>query len=480
MEDFNTLFCNKRQLSLVDWNFPQAKRTRVPTTVQMKRWKTVPVHYVGCSLSSGEELIDSCKYPSFESPLAAEEEFMKTFKLPLLEHQLTGLRWMSSAESLSAGNGGIVADEPGLGKTLMVCALMAHSIFQGPSKPQLIVCPKSVVTHWMNEAKKANIINISVLKHKDKSVLASTPAKDLENKIFVTTFECLTQKDKQSSPTGTSNGKKPGGARDPLTLIEWERIIIDEAHNVKNPKCLAFTALQQLRSRTKWCITGTPVMNHVNDVATLSCIATPNQKFNYMDEDRERGWKRKHLLRRLKSEVNLILHTTVLEEWVNLLPSEVGGYNSLEQEAVTRYFSKRTFGCKDDNDTNLLPVLGKLRRYCDHPVLAWNKTEELPKDLTHSAKTMKLIEIMRSYPPDTKFVVFSQWTKMLDVCDRLITESGAGKCIKFDGRIHDVASREKSIQDFTEKDYNVMLTSLKAGGVGINLTAANIVISFDP
>ena len=480
----------------------------LPTPSMEKRKKTISEHTRDFCASKPESWmtrpfwnnvpVKEAPYePIPPPPIDREEEFLSTLSFPLLPHQIQGVRWMKNLEDGNPGKGGILADDMGTGKTLTCCSLVSHSFFLGDTLPQLIVCPKSVVSHWIAELSKCGVTNVMRLNSKTKNTISDRPDSKDYVQVVLSTFEALGKKD---SPDGGPS------------VISWERIIIDEAHTVKNPKGKAYLAVLGFKARRKWAVTGTPMMNHVRDVMVLSNIVTPGEPFAFNDPVKERAWKRKYFLRRLKKDVNLQLPgETRIEEWLEMLPEDRVEYRDIERSATASFDEKKQV-------SNLLPLLAQLRQHCDHPMLKKGSEfslkfeeerekaapvkkrkrasylevfeeepvsggdpscSECPVAVRHSAKTKRMVEIIESYPADTKFVVFSQWTAMLDICEAILRTEGVGY-LRFDGSVHDISIRASIIDSFKEDRYRVMLASLRAGGVGVNLTEANVIILLDP
>ena len=380
----------------------------------------------------------------------------------LREYQKNGLVWFSELSEL--GMGGILADDMGLGKTLQTIAYI-HGI--APDKPALIVAPGTLVYNWQREIEKftpdAKYIIISGNKETRETLL-----KDISGYEFVITSYPLLRRD--------------------INLyrnIEFSYCVIDEAQHIKNAKTMNAISVKRINAEHRFALTGTPVENSVMELWSIFDFIMPGylksarefrQRFedswgNPEVSDMLRNIIRPFVLRRMKSEVlNELpekIETTMLAE---LSREQKGLYRALV--TVAREEAAGLLHERGGKMTVLTSLL-RLRQICDHPALyrGDNSSESGKLDLL-----MDLVDNGNSQ--GRRILVFSQFRSMLEIIEKSLNENNY-KTFTISGLVP-LEERVEICERFNSGEGDVILVSLKAGGTGINLTGADMVIHFDP
>jgi len=395
-----------------------------------------------------------------------------SFNATLRPYQASGVDWLQFLGK--AGLGAVLADDMGLGKTVQT---LAHLLIEKESgrldRPALIVSPTSVVPNWRQEAARfAPGLKVLVLQGTTrKERFGEIAAHDL----VITTYPLL--------------------ARDRATLSaqEWHVVVLDEAQAIKNPDAIAARQARELRARQRLCLTGTPVENHLGELWSLFSFLSPGflgdrQRFNRTwrrpietegNEERRRQLARRvrpFLLRRTKAEVltELPPKTEVVER-VEMEPAQRDVYESVRLAMHERVRQAIAAQGLARSQIVLLDSLLKLRQACCDPRLL--KLETTKAARARSAKLDRLMEMLPALIEDgRRILLFSQFTSMLALIETALREAG----IDYVLLTGDTRDRETPIRTFQSGAVPLFLISLKAGGVGLNLTAADTVILYDP
>ena len=394
-----------------------------------------------------------------------------SFGAVLRSYQAEGLGWLQFLREF--GFGGILADDMGLGKTVQALAHIAIEKAEGRlDRAALIVAPTSVVPNWRREAQRfAPGLRVHVshgLKRRES--FAAMNGAD----IVLTTYALLPRD------------------REALLAQEFHLVILDEAQQIKNAQTQAARVVSDLKARHRLCLTGTPLENHLGelwslfhflmpgflgDAATFHRLyRTPIEKHG--DVHRRASLSRRvrpFLLRRTKEQVATELPPrTEIVRPVELLGAQRELYETVRvsvNERVRTEIAARGFG---RSRIVVLDALLKLRQVCCDPSLL--KLENTAR-VEQSAKLDALRDMLRQLLPEGRRVlVFSQFTSMLAIIEREVTAMGI-RYVKLTGETRD---REQPVNTFQAGEVPLFLISLKAGGTGLNLTAADTVIHYDP
>jgi superfamily II DNA or RNA helicase len=386
----------------------------------------------------------------------------------LRPYQEQGFRWLDFWRSI--GLNGILADDMGLGKTLQTITLLLSEKEAGRmDRPNLIVAPTSVLPNWKAEINKfAPGLSVELWHGADRPRLTSFSKVN----VILTNYALM--------------GRHP----DTFAELDYHYAILDEAQNIKNPQAKARQSLMGLDSRHRLCLTGTPVENNLGDLWSLVDYLNPGilrdqthfrSFFRKPIEEQQNHARtvqlnrrvRSIMIRRTKDEVvDDLPEKTSIVELIPLLPEQAVVYESNRliaskdvQEAIA------TKGFKQAQLT-ILAALGRLRQICDDPRLLAH-----PKSTAGSGKREALMDMVPSMVESgRKILLFSQYTTMLDLIAEDLKAAGLDY-VRIDG---DTKDRATPVEAFQAGKVPIFLLSLKAGGTGLNLTAADVVILFDP
>ena len=384
----------------------------------------------------------------------------KGLKAELREYQTEGFSWMSRLASWGAGS--ILADDMGLGKTVQTIALLLERSKLGP---QLVVMPTAVLVNWEHEiARFAPGLNVRVFNRENRAELV----KSLKSGDTV-----LTSYGVLSSEINL------------LKDIEWQSVVLDEAHTVKNRATKMSKAVMMLKAECRVLLTGTPLQNRLSEIWNLFNFANPGLLGSYDDfverfitpieVHRDKPVQRKlkrlvspFILRRTKAEVlDELPEKTELTIRVALTEEERALYESLRERASEGLESGEI------NSIQALAELTKLRQAACHPELVD------PKLKLASSKTAAFIDLVTELRESGhRALVFSQFTSHLALVKRELDKLGI-EYLYLDGS-DSAGKRSQLVDEFQHGDTPLFLISLKAGGTGLNLTAADYVIHLDP
>ena len=394
----------------------------------------------------------------------------KNFTALLRPYQQQGLDWLQALHG--AGFGGVLADDMGLGKTVQALAhITTLKAAKALKDPVLIVCPTSVLPNWQAElAKFAPKLSCLLWHGATRKTLAPKIA---SHDVILTSYPLLVR------DIETLKAQKLG-----LTIL-------DEAQMLKNPRTAGFKAAKQLKAAQTIAMTGTPVENQLTDAWSLMELVTPGllgtlDQFNRniakpISRDNDAAAKamlarrlRPFMLRRTKDQVASDLPPkTEIPEWIDLS----GGQHAL-YESVRLLMQKKV---RDEiarvglmrSQIIFLDALLKLRQICCDPRLLAGQGDAPAS----SAKLSRLMEMLPELIAEGRRVIlFSQFTSMLDLIKPVLGEAG----IAFTEIRGDTKDRKTPVAAFQTGEVPVILVSLKAGGTGLNLTAADTVILYDP
>jgi len=390
-----------------------------------------------------------------------------TLQGDLRDYQVEGYQWM--ARLAHWGAGACLADDMGLGKTIQSLALILE---RAPKGAALILAPTSVCMNWMDEAQRfAPTLRVQHFGSGNREqIIADADAFD----VIVCSYGLLQTESAL------------------LTNKEWHTIIADEAQALKNGMTKRSQAAMALQSDFKMITTGTPIENHLGELWNLFNFINPgllgslkkfNERFaqpieNHKDHDAQQRLKkllRPFILRRLKTDVLKELPSrTEITLHVDLSKEERNFYEAMRRNAVeVMQASQNEAEQAGQQHLKVLAEIMKLRRACCHPKLVM---EDSP---IGSSKLQAFEElVVELIEGRHKALVFSQFVGHLTILRELLDKKGINYQY-LDGSTS-VAKRKKAVNAFQAGEGDVFLISLKAGGSGLNLTAADYVIHMDP
>ena len=408
------------------------------------------------------------------------------FKATLRGYQQAGLDWLQFLRAYDLS--GILADDMGLGKTIQTLAHLHLEKASGRANlPSMIVMPTSLITNWCSEAERfAPDLAVLTLHGPGRSAHFSDIARA---DVIFTTYPLL--------------------VRDQEVLLqqEFHLLVLDEAQFIKNPKAHAHRVARQLKARHRLSLTGTPLENHLGELWAqynflmpgllgdvrrfAAAFRTPIEKQNDAERRQQLAERvRPFLLRRTKEQVLAELPPkTEVVRWVELTGEQRDMYESLRlifDRKLRQVLATRGVG---QSQIMILDALLKLRQVCCDPRLVKLSTAStvaspafnLPTGEIGDPSTSAKLGLLMGMLPELidegrRILLFSQFTSMLALIEEALRQRGIDY-VKLTGQTKD---RDTPINRFQQGEVSLFMISLKAGGTGLNLTAADTVIHFDP
>ena len=389
----------------------------------------------------------------------------------LRAYQHAGFEWLQFLSEYELN--GILADDMGLGKTVQVLAHLLFEKEQGRLQtPSLIIAPTTLMSNWRREVERFTpALSVLTLQGPERHARFET-INDFD--IVLSTYPLLSRDADQLLPQ------------------QWFTVVLDEAQMVKNPKAQASKVIRQLKAQHRLCLTGTPMENHLGELWSLFDFLMPgflasekifNSHFRFPIEKNGDQWMSNQLARRVKPFLLRRTKDEVLQD----LPSKSEFIRSVEMdeaqsklyESIRISMEKRVRDAIAKNGLSrshitILDALLKLRQVCCDPRLV--KLPQAQK-VKHSAKLALLMDMLPEMLEEgRKVLLFSQFTSMLALIEPELKNHGIAYS-KLTGKTQ---NREQVVDAFKSGESNLFLISLKAGGLGLNLTEADTVIIYDP
>ncbi|MEG9296061.1 DEAD/DEAH box helicase [Mangrovibacillus sp. Mu-81] len=403
-------------------------------------------------------------------------ETPEDFHGELRPYQQLGMSWMLFLRKF--GFGACLADDMGLGKTVQLITYLLHvKTTEKPETPALIIAPTSVLGNWQRELKKF-APDLKVHLHYG-------PSRAKEEKFSERTADM--------DIVLTSYGLSHIDFEE-LSLVDWSSISLDEAQNIKNANTKQSRAIRKLTGKHHIALTGTPMENRLSELWSIfdflnhgylggftqyqKNYIAPIEKDESQEKVRELQAKIKpFLLRRTKKdpEVELNLPEKIEQkEYCSLTAEQAALYEQLVQETLSKIETLSGFERKG----LILQMLNQLKQLCNHPAL-YLKEPDPKMILTRSEKMQKLKDIVETALESGEAVlIFTQYISMGEMIQEVIKEEFAVDVPFLNGSMAK-GKRDELVERFQNGDFPVFLLSLKAGGTGLNLTAANHVIHYD-
>lgn len=375
----------------------------------------------------------------------------------LREYQISGFKWLKMLKDMNFG--GILADEMGLGKTIQVITFLLSE----KGKKTIIVTPTSLIYNWENEfIKFGNSLKIAIV-HGTKKERTELIQRYNEVDIILTTY---------------------GTLRNDIELYSdkhFDYCIIDEGQNIKNPTALNTETVKKVNSDVRFVLTGTPIENSLIELWSIFDFVLPGYLFDKRtfkekfvssgDIDLLKKLIKPFILRRLKKDVMKELPDKIEKKfYVELGKEQKEVYKLVSDEA------KQSFDAMNPKESRIkvLAALTRLRQICLDPAIV------LENYKGRSGKVDVVLDLIEGYVRShEKILLFSQFTSLLKVLSSHLDALGIGYYY-LDGSTK-ASDRIELVNKFNQNDdKRIFLISLKAGGSGLNLTSANIVIHFDP
>ena len=402
--------------------------------------------------------VNGSKYVSnvikkFDKVKSKNYEIPKDLNATLRDYQVSGFEFFKTLSDYQFG--GILADEMGLGKTIQTIAFLLSN----KDKKSIVITPTALIYNWKNELEKfAPTLKVGLL-HAAKS----ERGKILDNidnyDVILTTY------------TTYKNDI------DKYKNINFDYCIIDEAQNIKNPDAIITKAIKNVNAKVRFALTGTPIENNLMELWSIFDFIMPGYLYNkskfksiFVNNDKNiielKNLIKSFILRRTKKEVITELPDKIEQKIIIDLEKE-------HKRAYKGYVNLITRKIKENNQDNItvFSYLTKLRQLCLSPELMVKNYQG------KNSKLDVLINIIND-SSDQKILVFSQFTKVLEVIGKRLNEENISYSY-LDGKTS-AKDRVKLVEEFNTNNNKAFLISLKVGGTGLNLTSANIVVHFDP
>ncbi|MBQ6173359.1 MAG: DEAD/DEAH box helicase [Clostridia bacterium] len=402
-------------------------------------------------------------------------ELPETVPLPdgmaLRPYQQAGFRWLCTLDRLQMG--GILADDMGLGKTVQLLALLQSvrdNAGETGRQVSLIVAPTSLTYHWLSECRRfapgLRILLLSGSQSRREELLASLRDGTADADVAITSYPLLRRD------------------IDLMDGIQFRVVALDEAQQVKNAGSLSAASVRRLKARSRFCLTGTPLENHAGELWSLFDFVLPGYLGSYADfmQRYQDGGRSEELRARLRPFLLRRLKRDVLPELPEKLETTLTAVMTPEQAQVYRAAQlrlgrqvERVLGEKglQRGRIEILAAITELREVCCHPALVMD-------GYTGSSGKLAMLEDLMPgiLASGRRVLLFSQFTSMLRILRRHLESDGV-RCLYLDGDTP-AAQRQQLAERFNAGEGEVFLVSLKAGGTGLNLTGASLVIHYDP
>lgn len=403
----------------------------------------------------------------------------------LRPYQQRGLEWL--AHLAARGIGGVLADDMGLGKTVQVIALLTHEHQTGEMArvaPTLIVCPMSVVGNWSAELVRfAPSLRVVVHHGPDRAQAASFTALHEAADVVVTTFAIATRD------------------RELLAEHRWRRLVVDEAQHVKNVRTAAAKALRAIPSDHRIALTGTPVENRLEDLRAVIDLVNPgllgsastfrNRYAEPIERDRDpdalrrlSALTRPFILRREKTDPTIISDLPEKNEITvraNLTVEQAALYRAVIDELMEALRDKQKRALRRQT---VLAALTRLKQICNHPAHYLADGTPLVRRGAHRSGKLELLDDIATtlVAQGDQALIFTQFAAFGELLSGWLTELLGTEIPLLHGGLAR-AERDRLVQRFQRGQPDarppILLATLKAGGTGLNLTAANHVVHVD-
>ena len=422
----------------------------------------------------------SAEYKNFiknidKKEISDEIEIPQNLCADLRSYQKTGFQWLTLLDKYQLG--GILADDMGLGKTVQMLAVILSYIERNKDpKPSMVVCPSSLALNWYNEIQKFAPSLKAIVIHGGAEERETQIEQINQYHIVVTSYDLLKR---DIEVYRTQN-------------YEFQYVIADEAQYIKNNNTQNAKAIKEIHSQTRYALTGTPIENSLSELWSIFDFIMPGYLFRYKkfkelyeipiarDNDENCMAKLKMLiepfiLRRIKKEVLTELPDKIITVLHNEMQGEqlkiYASYIAAAKKEAVREISENGF---EKSQIKILALLMRLRQICCHPSLFLQDYQG------ESSKLNQCVEVIKdAVQAGHKILLFSGYTSMFGILEKELKKENIAY-FKLTGQTK-VGDRIRLVDEFNENDdIKVFLISLKAGGTGLNLIGADMVIHYDP
>lgn len=393
-------------------------------------------------------------------------------KTTLIEpYQPYGIRWMLQRETScirlfeeSMPKGGIVADEVGLGKTILAIGVMLGNFLP----KTLVILPKSLICQWESQIKTfCDQLKVHVIRKSSDQIQFYNDA----GHVYLISQSLLNLR---NSVVGTSV----------VHNIHWDRIIVDEAHMLRNSKSKLYESCKMLKSDIRWALTATPVMNRMIDYVNIMCWIGVSK---FLCQGEKDAITNTFILRRTKADLktfnpNLSMSDCIVE--IKNIPFQ--SYEEADIYMKVFHKERRKILTKaKTTTTDLLEHLLRIRQVCIHPQLYIDGMLRKHHHVEHlewerdTTKIKALMKCLREQPKEDKTLIFCQFVSEMDIYEQVLQDSEFGS-VRLDGNMS-LTERDQAVRTFsTDPNVHVFLIQINTGGQGINLQAANRIYIMSP
>lgn len=374
----------------------------------------------------------------------------------LRQYQQEGFAWLDFMSK--HGIGCLLADEMGLGKTLQIIALLCAHCNRSELN-HLIIAPTSLLENWRRELLKfAPLLSTRVHKGRERACLASELKK---YNVVITSYD--------TAVIDISFIKR----------VNWGLVVLDEAHYIKNPQAQRTLTIKNLPRKSGIAVTGTPLSNRIRDLWSLIDFVSPSY-LGTIEDFQARFLENQASAAQLEPIVSPIILRRTVEMVGNFLPPlvEIPQCIEMDEKSSTEYDVIRRQG---GSGSFTFSTMQPLRQFCTHPWVAGKMTYS--NDICQfSNKTQRLYDILEEiFESNQKVLIFTSFHKSIDILLKHISLKFSVHADFIDGRVADSSTRQSKIDNFQkQKSSGVLLLNPESAGVGLNITAANHVIHFNP
>ncbi|HEX6292220.1 MAG TPA: DEAD/DEAH box helicase [Herpetosiphonaceae bacterium] len=403
----------------------------------------------------------------------------RQFHGTLRPYQSRGFSWMAFLRQF--GLGACLADDMGLGKTAQTLALLLHERERlNVTAPALIVCPTSVIGNWLRELQRfAPALRVMIHQGADRRQGEAFERAAAEHDVVLTSFPLLARD------------------RETLTSVGWDSVVLDEAQNIKNASAKQAQAARALTARHRVALTGTPVENRLTELWSIMTFLNPGylgseaafrREFARPIErtadpqatERLRKLTTPFVLRRLKTDPAIISdlpEKLEMNVYCTLTPEQATLYEAVVQDALEQINQAEQDENAIQRRGQVLAMLMQLKQVCNHPAQFLKDGSPLPG---RSGKLARLVEMLEEvYAEGDRALIFTQFAEMGAMLQSHLSAAFFDDVLFLHGGTH-IKERDGMVRRFqAPKGPRVFILSLKAGGTGLNLTAANHVFHFD-
>ena len=496
-------------------NSPNEEIRKISTSIFSKQMKIISILKFSDNYNQITEKNTDAKSLQFISNIFNQNindirQFNVKLKINLRNYQLIGINWL-----MFLGNYGLglaLCDDMGLGKSIQTLVAVAESTIEykkknnNKSKPSLIICPNTLIMNWISESKKF-FDNETLHIENDLDKIHKKKNYNTQVLIYICSYE-----------------KARDNYNDLFNNVNFFYLVLDEAHIIKNPKTKMYQTIKKISSEKRVILTGTPIQNNVMELWALFNFLMPGflgsendfeikyhkkmaqniKKLNLQEDVQENIFQTslQEIRKRIKPFILRRLKSEVLKELPEKIISDYNCEMQDEQRKKYEQYNVMYNNNKLNTEKSALSVIDKLRKICDHPYLLDNTDKKIKTNtekeemINKSGKLIALEELLislgfesamkqKSYfnssSYENKLLIFTQMTKMCTLLEIFFEYKFPGlKILTLTGDTKNKEKRGNIVDKFNnDPSVNVLILTINIGGVGLNLTSANVVIMYD-